>query len=389
MRVPFTTELGIHATGENSETGVHYLHGSGVPGGDAGLQDGAEIGSLYQRTDIPEGYLKVASTNATTDWIRVATVSDILALSWRSEKVVALTGDTAPISGGTIDLSTAPFSDDDAPTLAGSDFVVGDYVLFANKLMKVTVIGGTGDTLTFVDATDPIANNDMFIVRNYLPDSPNAQEKQAVVLYNGTSFIKVSDFNWDIADGINLTSGYAAGNGSISSADTVNSAIQKLDGNQQDLQTLSGVAQGSTDLGTFTGTTIQDNRNDKQALQDLETALESLEGNSQAAGVTTITTLDSVKVDDILGCEWEVHMREDATPANVKMIKVFATHNGTAAADATSTDSTVFGKLKLGSNFNASVSVDVNGTAAAQTMRLRVASTSAGVTFTAKRIEVK
>lgn len=44
------------------------------------------------------------------------------------------------------------------------------------------------------------------------------------------------------------------------------------------LITLSGVAAGSTDLGTFTGVTIADGRTIKGALQDLETALEALSG---------------------------------------------------------------------------------------------------------------
>lgn len=41
-----------------------------------------------------------------------------------------------------------------------------------------------------------------------------------------------------------------------------------------DLITLSGVAEGSTSLGSFTGTTIADNRTVKAALQDLETSVE-------------------------------------------------------------------------------------------------------------------
>ena len=40
------------------------------------------------------------------------------------------------------------------------------------------------------------------------------------------------------------------------------------------LQVLSGVAAGDTNLETFTGTTIPDNQNTKQALQALETAVE-------------------------------------------------------------------------------------------------------------------
>ena len=39
------------------------------------------------------------------------------------------------------------------------------------------------------------------------------------------------------------------------------------------LVTVSGVAKDATHLGTFTGSTISDNRTVKQALQDLETQL--------------------------------------------------------------------------------------------------------------------
>lgn len=47
-----------------------------------------------------------------------------------------------------------------------------------------------------------------------------------------------------------------------------------------DLRTLSGTSAGDTDLGTFTGTTIADSRNTKQALQDLETKIENVESTT-------------------------------------------------------------------------------------------------------------
>jgi len=47
-------------------------------------------------------------------------------------------------------------------------------------------------------------------------------------------------------------------------------------GHITDLQTLSGMAPGSVNLGVFTGTTIPDNSTIKQALQSLETAVESV-----------------------------------------------------------------------------------------------------------------
>jgi hypothetical protein len=57
-----------------------------------------------------------------------------------------------------------------------------------------------------------------------------------------------------------------------------------------DLITLSGVAEGAVNLGSFTGTTITDNRTVKEALQDLETALEGI----------VVPTASSLSVDDLI-----------------------------------------------------------------------------------------
>ena len=50
--------------------------------------------------------------------------------------------------------------------------------------------------------------------------------------------------------------------------------VTEIDGDVNDLITLSGVAENATNLGTFTGTTLTDNVTVKSALQELETALE-------------------------------------------------------------------------------------------------------------------
>ena len=151
-----------------------------------------------------------------------------------------------------------------------------------------------------------------------------------------------------------------------------------------------GVAVEAADMGTFTGSTLSDNQDIKTLLQELETAVEAITGDvrTQQVGVTAATTLDSIGVDNILACEWEVHMREDATPANVKVAKIIAVHDGTSGADAVNVDDSVFARLKLGANFNADISVDLNGTGVSQEMRLRVSSSTAGVTFTARRTTI-
>ncbi len=110
--------------------------------------------------------------------------------------------------------------------------------------------------------------------------------------------------------------------------------------------------------------------------------------SAQITGVTTITELDSVLVDDVLASEWEVHVFEEATPANVQVLKILATHNGTASADATLVDDTSYGKLRLGSNFNIDLDVSISGAGGAQIMAISATSSTAGVTVTSRRNDI-
>ena len=63
-----------------------------------------------------------------------------------------------------------------------------------------------------------------------------------------------------------------------------------------DLQTLTGIVDGNSDLGTFTGSTIADSATVKAALQALETALEaqSLSGLGVTATASELNILDGV-----------------------------------------------------------------------------------------------
>ena len=62
--------------------------------------------------------------------------------------------------------------------------------------------------------------------------------------------------------------------------DYVDSNASSLQEDIDDLVTLSGVSVNSTDLGTFTGSTIPDNSTIKEALQELETAVETASGDA-------------------------------------------------------------------------------------------------------------
>lgn len=427
----FVLEKGLRMVGENTDVGVDLLFGSGAPGSGSPTDDAA-VGSLYQRTDSSgELYRKKTAGTGTDKWVRILTYDDFLSFSFRDEKVTAATGDAAPISGSVIDLVATPFGDDDNPDLVAADFAVNDHIIFGvggtPKLMRVSVV--SAPNITVVDADDALAANDKFVVKYYLPDSPNAQEVQALVFYTGSAIVKLGDVNWEYATGIKLSGAYTPANGTVAASDTVEAAIQKLDANQADLITLSGVAQGAVDLGTFTGTIIADSSTIKSALQQLETDMDAIQTalgiaaeathlgtftgdiipdsqsvksalqyleteidlrmkQSKQAAITTAVTLDEINVDLYKGAVWEVTLSLDSNPAQVEMLTVKGVHDGVIApgtpADAVNVDQVAFGKVKLGSNFNYSVAIDLSGTGGSQVMRLRI-SASAAITAVAVR----
>jgi len=71
------------------------------------------------------------------------------------------------------------------------------------------------------------------------------------------------------------------------------SVVTEIDGNVDDIISLSGVAENSTGLGTFTGSTISDASTIKDALQDLETAVEGAQAGSAVADRTKTITGDA------------------------------------------------------------------------------------------------
>ena len=71
------------------------------------------------------------------------------------------------------------------------------------------------------------------------------------------------------------------------------SVVTEIDTNVDDLITLSGVAENASGLGTFTGSTISDASTVKDALQDLETAVEGAQAGSAVADRTKTITGDA------------------------------------------------------------------------------------------------
>ncbi len=433
----FGIERGINIFQENSDLFVSIISKTTAPVG-TGDEAAAPIGSLFVREGTGELYQKVTNVGDASDWVLNGSGSSSVLPIFRNIVTRAATGDV--VAAGSVDPTA--FSDNESG-IDGNDFAVGEFLLGGvggtPLLFEVTAVNAAND-ITVAAATPALQDNDGLIVRSYLPDSPANQENTAGVMYQNGNIVKLFDVDWSVATGIVLSAGYAPVNGNVAPGNSVENAIEKLDGNQLDLTTLTGVSQGSTDLGSFTGTTISDGQTVKQALQEIETAYEetdanvddlislsgrpenstdlgassvngdivsenatvkqaidelddaitSQDGQASSPAVTIVETVDQVLVDEIASVHWLVTVENAGAPTSKKHFEVYAGHNGHSAADATGADDTVFARLRLGANFNVSITVDVNGVGAAQEMRLRVASTEpGGVNVYAKRIENK
>lgn len=349
-RVNFAVEQGYDIFALNGDLLASQLSGSAAPGGDAGPQDAAPIGSIYQRTDGTL-YIKEANAGATSDWKLVP--SSVLSSGYLAANGTVAIGDTIEEA-----IEKIVGNQDDIQTSLGIAQGDVDFGSFTGSIIDDNQTAKAA----FQDLEDSLEN---------------------LVTLSGVALdaVDLGTFTGDI----------------ITDNVVIKTALQELEtelvdtrDNVDDLITLSGVAENATDLGTFTGSIITDNSDIKGALQELETEVEAISGGSiiEETGITSPVTVDSVLVDDVDAVEWEIVVFEESSPGNKKFGKVTAMHDGTATSDASNVDDTLHTRLNLGSNFNVDVSVDLNGTGASQEMRLRVESSTAGVTVRARRTTV-
>jgi len=170
-------------------------------------------------------------------------------------------------------------------------------------------------------------------------------------------------------------------------------------GNSVDMLFGSGAPPGTSgetddaDIGSTYGNT--DNGDQYKKITDTSLAVDwvrSDDGSRNCKQLTGVVAaaqiLDSVLVDDVQACEWEIHFKDEAAEANQQFIKINAMHNGESASDATSVDDSAFGKLKRGSNIGHTLLVELSGAGASQVMRLSVAGQVGGVQFTSCRTDI-
>ena len=295
--------------------------------------------------------------------VKITADAIVMGQHWR-EYCLGATEDAGlnAAADGTTLTTLLPFSDDDDGKLPIGAFADGDYLLSkadpgTDKIFEVYDDAGT---LKVRQAgVDPLVEGDTFLTKFYLPD-PSGGENSAIVWYDGTNLIKIADVDWQLATGINLSSSYAAAGTAAypAAGDTVETAISKLHKDILDLVTLTGVALGATDLGTFTGEVIADNETIKGALQDLEDAIQ-IGGIIKTAGPVTATdvVLDQVPIADADVVHWVVFAEGVTDPTKRYATTVRAMHDGTAVVDV---DESPF--LQNGAPpVDLDVSVDVSG----------------------------
>jgi len=379
-------EKGFRIFKENSDTVfIDFIFDSGTPGGDAGEQDAAPIGSMFyqQNGTGSKQFQKIRNVGAASDWRDVGSTVQIG--TFRPEKVRAVTGEN--VGNGVRNLTVSPFTDDETPFLVATDFAVGEFLIdnsgVTPVLREVTDVSSPNITLSTPDPNlNPVlAENDTFIVPNFLPDTPGNQEGQAVVQFNGTVMAKIGDVNWAFADGINLLGSITDRNGPVAGNDTLQVSTEKLEGDAKDTSTTLGLARGAVDFGAFTtpaSLLLAAAQTAKALFQRLGVLLAQLRG-VEVTGVSAITTIDSVPVASVQAAKWLIEAFDEAATTKRKAQVVYALNDG-----ATVSDDTIFAKLQVGTPpLNLIVTVDVVG----GDMRLRVSS-SATVTVRARRIEV-
>jgi hypothetical protein len=158
---------------------------------------------------------------------------------------------------------------------------------------------------------------------------------------SNTGVITLSD--GDVVESILGVALDTATNGTPDQFSSIVGAIGYLTANQTDLHALTGVPAFDQDLGTFTGSTILDNRTIKAALQDLETAHEEVDANANdlitlsgvAENTTDLGTFTGTTIADnqtIKGALQDLETQVDANEADIGTLNSAVSDNTDAIA---------------------------------------------------------
>jgi len=232
---------------------------------DAGLALKLDLAGGTMSGDIAMG------GNAVTGMADPTLAQDAVTLSYLNTQLASLvtgakfreytrvfTADTAPANGTAVStLGTVPatklFDDNDGPVVITSAnyltyLAAGDYLMFDadSATPKLMIIYDDAGTLKVQDigVTQPIEGYLYNVEMNFL-DALNLENSAGYITLADGSLIKVYDYDWNSSFGIVVGSPFTPASGVIAGTDSVHVALEKLQGNIDDL---SGVVDGKWDL---------------------------------------------------------------------------------------------------------------------------------------------
>ena len=178
----------------------------------------------------------------------------------------------------------------------------------------------------------------------------------ALESYVDTAISNLVDGAPGALDTLNELAAAMADDASLST--TLTNLINANETHIDNVATLSGLAKDSTDLGTFSGTTIADSQTIKQALQALETAVES---KGSATSLTSLTTAvgDLNTLTGVAQNDEDLGTFSGSTIADSQTIKQALQALETAAEDISAVDTAV---VDAGDNVNRLVGATSAGT---------------------------
>lgn len=304
------------------------LSGSGAP---AGTQaDNADPGALYH--DYTNGTVYRKTAAGAGNWTSISSVD----ISWREPARILDDASYANLAAAETAMN--------AGAIQGVSLVANDRVLLTNVTgsdKNVYIVTGTpGAGATYVqDSNNETTGDQIYII--------GGTYAGRTYYFDGTNWIWINQAD---ADELGYVRTFIGKSGAGNETPDYSSNIHVTD---------------ATSLETAIGA--------------LDAVLGKAFVKTTATNVTTAVTLDSVLVDDVEAVKWLVSARGNlaANDEKKKAVEIWAVHDGSTGSDATSADYTVYATVKHGTLTGLTFTVDVNGTGAAQTMRLRVSSTMA------------
>lgn len=302
----FRVTHGLAIEDDGFETGVssnaYVLQGNGAPGGDAGREDEAPIGSLYMRTDVETNNLQVyykwsTVNNSSADWRLVADKNYVdnvaKGLSWR---------EPVRVHDATLYADSSAF-----PTTGTIDGVVladRDRVLFSNVNTSgeenVWIWDATGSSWT--EDANVETDGDALMVQE-----GTSAEQQWV--YDGTTWVQIASAsgsaelgyirNFIGKDGIGAESPVYTSTNVVTQNTTLEAAIGSLDGAFGDGEITNDQTDVPSGLWALTNDLDWTTRTVTTALNELNEAIGDRQyaaNNAIADGETLSDSLDKLDV---------------------------------------------------------------------------------------------